>query len=486
MNWGHSPRSGAISPRPKPTPPKRTTTLLQDYENHRLGKQDNAVQPLSPSKATPRLARVKSLNSPQKEEAGALDEQMINEITFQNISRDQAEEKLRPYQIGTYLLRTGGRKKKRTYALSLRTSSPKGFDHYRIETNADTYFIEPEFTFPDLKSLILRYQEEKQPVLAAEILYPLLTPENVQRSFSSALFSSDDFTLSEKIGQGEYGHVYSSICADPQRLHHRYSALKEIKLPLRHSKTGKIVPVRLREFSEIRLLPHLHSDKSAFHNIIQHYGIQYKPGEYIRIVIELMPGGSLLDALKTVGKSRIKTPDLLGYARQICSAMIYLKHFRILHRDIAARNVLLDETLANAKLGDFGLAVTISELEARSSTAEIETVLKKRVPVKWTAPECLEKGLYSFSSEMWSFGITLWEMWSYGRVPYRKIYVEDVLEQIQRGVRCELPVSTDPSCLLPVHVHDLLQRNSLWSIDPSVRPTIDTVEKIFKRYDAPA
>ena len=67
------------------------------------------------------------------------------------------------------------------------------------------------------------------------------------------------------------------------------------------------------------------------------------------------------------------------------------------------------------------LAVTISELEARNSTAEIETVLKKRVPVKWTAPECLEKGLYSFSSEMWSFGIALWEMWSYGRVPYRKV-----------------------------------------------------------------
>ena len=67
MNWGHSPtgRSGAISPRPKPTPPKRTTTLLQDYENHRLARQDKAVavtvpvQPLSPSKATPRLARVK-------------------------------------------------------------------------------------------------------------------------------------------------------------------------------------------------------------------------------------------------------------------------------------------------------------------------------------------------------------------------------------------------------------------------------------------
>ena len=67
------------------------------------------------------------------------------------------------------------------------------------------------------------------------------------------------------------------------------------------------------------------------------------------------------------------------------------------------------------------LAVTIAEMEAKESTAEIETVLKKKVAVKWTAPESLEKGLYSFSSEMWSFGILLWEMWSYGRVPYRKV-----------------------------------------------------------------
>ena len=79
---------------------------------------------------------------------------------------------------------------------SLRTSSPKGFDHYRIETNAGSYFIEPEYTFPDLKSLILRYQEEKQPVLAAEILYPLLTSKNFQSRYSSTLFSDDDFTLS--------------------------------------------------------------------------------------------------------------------------------------------------------------------------------------------------------------------------------------------------------------------------------------------------
>ena len=61
-------------------------------------------------------------------------------------------------------------------------------------------------------------------------------------------------------------------------------------------------------------------------------------------------------------------------------------------------------------------------MEGKESTAaEIETVLKKKVAVKWTAPESLEKRVYSFSSEMWSFGILLWEMWSYGRVPYRKV-----------------------------------------------------------------
>ena len=75
-----------------------------------------------------------------------------------------------------------------------------------------------------------------------------------------------------------------------------------------------------------------------------------------------MAGGSLIDVLKTVGKTRIRTSDLLKYASQITSALKYLRHVRVLHRDIAARNVLLDESFSSAKLADFGLAVTVQGL----------------------------------------------------------------------------------------------------------------------------
>ena len=72
-----------------------------------------------------------------------------------------------------------------------------------------------------------------------------------------------------------------------------------------------------------------------------------------------MPGGSLIEVLKTVGKTRIRTSDLLKYACQITSALKYLRHVHVLHRDIAARNILLNENFSTAKLADFGLAVTV-------------------------------------------------------------------------------------------------------------------------------
>ena len=108
----------------------------------------------------------------------------------------------------------------------------------------------------------------------------------------------------------------------------------------------------------------------------------------------MMKGGSLLEALKNAGKSRLRSAELLKYTTQICSALRYLKHEKILHRDIAARNVLLDEFFSNAKLGDFGLAVTTDELITRNKNEDlkdIDSLLKNKIAVKWTAPEALSR-----------------------------------------------------------------------------------------------
>ena len=191
-----------------------------------------------------------------------------------------------------------------------------------------------------------------------------------------------------------------------------------------------------------------------------------------------MKGGSLLEGLKTLGKCRLRTAELLRYASQMCSALRYLKHEHILHRDIAARNILLDETLSTAKLADFGLAVTVEEIETKQKSEnlhDIDVLLKSKIAIKWTAPESLEKGEYTYQSEMWSFGILLWEMWSYGRVPYRKIFVEKVLTELKNGTRCDIIENTEEPNKMPVKIRALLSCQSLWSYDPVLRPSIEQV-----------
>ena len=131
--------------------------------------------------------------------------------------------------------------------------------------------------------------------------------------------------------------------------------------------------------------------------------------EPIYIITELMKNGSLLEHLQGKGRT-LKMPQLIDMSAQIASGMAYLESQNYIHRDLAARNVLVGDNNI-VKIADFGLARLIKE-------DEYEARVGARFPIKWTAPEAANYSKFSIKSDVWSFGILLTELVTYGRIPY--------------------------------------------------------------------
>jgi fyn-related kinase len=131
--------------------------------------------------------------------------------------------------------------------------------------------------------------------------------------------------------------------------------------------------------------------------------------EPIYIITELMKNGSLLEFLQGKGRT-LKIPHLIDMSAQIASGMAYLEAQNYIHRDLAARNVLVGENHI-VKIADFGLARLIKE-------DEYEARVGARFPIKWTAPEAANYSKFSVKSDVWSFGILLTELVTFGRIPY--------------------------------------------------------------------
>ncbi|OWK12135.1 MATK [Cervus elaphus hippelaphus] len=160
--------------------------------------------------------------------------------------------------------------------------------------------------------------------------------------------------------------------------------------------------------------------------------------------------GNLVNFLRTRGRALVNTPQLLQFSLHVAEGMEYLESKKLVHRDLAARNILVSEDLV-AKVSDFGLA-----------KAERKGLDSSRLPVKWTAPEALKHGKFSSKSDVWSFGVLLWEVFSYGRAPYPKMSLKEVSEAVEKGYRMEPP----EGC--PGSIHALM--GSCWEAEPTRRP----------------
>ncbi|XP_022088083.1 tyrosine-protein kinase HTK16-like [Acanthaster planci] len=256
--------------------------------------------------------------------------------------------------------------------------------------------------------------------------------------------NAKDITKGKEIGQGEYGSVLQG------KWRHHDVALKTLHQD--HLQAGR------REFiREARVMHGLdHPCIVKLHGVVQ--------GPPMMLVQELVPMGSLLDLL-------IDHPEYVSeennrlWAAQIACGMMYLETKKFVHRDLAARNILL-ESKEQVKISDFGLSRATGE-----NNDYYRATTGGRWPVKWYAPESIYFGTFSHASDVWSYGVTLWEMYTFGDQPYGDMMGAEVIQMIEKGGR--LPQPEDCSR----KVYDIMHQ--CWSYNAKDRPTFMELNQTF-------
>ena len=197
--------------------------------------------------------------------------------------------------------------------------------------------------------------------------------------------------------------------------------------------------------------------KSLCHpNLVQVYAAStaVKP---MCLLMELIEGGSLLDYLRTEGKT-LQFAQLIEKAEQIAAGMAYLEQQNYVHQNLSARNVMLGKDLV-CKVSDYGVVRLIRAIDKECS---VPTSLPKR-----TAPEAFLNGQFTIKSDVWSYGILLYELVTYGHLPYVGLSPDQIMKQLQEGYRTPCPENCQEK------LYEIML--SCWKKDPESRPTFETL-----------
>lgn len=185
----------------------------------------------------------------------------------------------------------------------------------------------------------------------------------------------------------------------------------------------------------------------------------------VQLVTQLMPYGCLLDHVRE-HRGRLGSQDLLNWCVQIAKGMSYLEDVRLVHRDLAARNVLV-KSPNHVKITDFGLArlLDIDETEYHADGG--------KVPIKWMALESILRRRFTHQSDVWSYGVTVWELMTFGAKPYDGIPAREIPDLLEKGERLPQP----PICTIDVYMIMV----KCWMIDSECRPRFRELVSEFSR-----
>uniref|UniRef100_A0A672L7X7 receptor protein-tyrosine kinase n=1 Tax=Sinocyclocheilus grahami TaxID=75366 RepID=A0A672L7X7_SINGR len=263
--------------------------------------------------------------------------------------------------------------------------------------------------------------------------------------------------IEQVIGAGEFGEVCSGNLRLPGK--------REILVAIKTLKSGYTEKQRRDFLSEASIMGQFDHP-----NIIHLEGVVTKSTP-VMIITEFMENGSL-DSFLRQNDGQFTAIQLVGMLRGIAAGMKYLCDMNYVHRDLAARNILVNSNLV-CKVSDFGLS---RFLEDDTSDPTYTSALGGKIPIRWTAPEAIQYRKFTSSSDVWSYGIVMWEVMSYGERPYWDMSNQDVINAIEQDYRLPPPMDC------PNALHQLML--DCWQKDRNNRPKfnqiVNTLDKMIR------
>ncbi|CAL9692346.1 unnamed protein product [Knipowitschia caucasica] len=368
---------------------------------------------------------------------------------FKDLSRRETERLLLApgNKPGSFLVRES-ESNKGSYSLSVRDHVPREGDvvkHYKIRSlDKGGYYITPSNSFVVLPDLI-KYYNRTADGLCQQLVTPC-KPRTPQRPWAADEWEipRDTLKMVKKLGAGQFGEVWMGFYKNTQKV-----AIKTLK-------EGTMEPEAFLQ--EANLMKQLQHER-----LVRLHAVVTK--EPILIVTEFMVNGCLLDFLKNGEGRYLKLAKLIDMSAQIAEGMAYIEIKNYIHRDVRAANILVSDTL-DCKIADFGLARIIeSEYTAQEGA---------KFPIKWTAPEAINYGTFSIKSDVWSFGILLTEIVTYGRIPYPGMTNPEVVKMLEQLYRMPCP----EGC--PAELYDIMMM--CWKEEAVERPTFEFLQNTLNDF----
>uniref|UniRef100_H0WPF6 Tyrosine-protein kinase n=1 Tax=Otolemur garnettii TaxID=30611 RepID=H0WPF6_OTOGA len=365
----------------------------------------------------------------------------IYEWYHRNITRNQAEHLLRQEsKEGAFIVRDSRHLGSYTISVFIRA---RRNSHNISLTHCGTldklnWYVAERHLFQSIPELIW-YHQHNAAGLMTRLRYPVglmgsCLPATAGFSYEKWEIDPSELAFIKEIGSGQFGVVHLG----EWRAH--------VQVAIKAINEGSMSEEDFIEEAKVMM-------KLSHSKLVQLYGVctRQKP---LYIVTEFMENGCLLNYLRE-RRGRLREGLLLSMCQDVCEGMEFLERNCYIHRDLAARNCLVSSTCI-VKISDFGMTRYVLDDEYISSSGA-------KFPIKWSPPEVFHFNKYSSKSDVWSFGVLMWEIFTEGKMPFENQSNLQVVETISKGFRLYRPY------LAPMSIYEIMY--SCWHEKPNGRPT---------------